>query len=113
MKILNLTEFRKLPTGTLFMNYEPCFFGDLHAKGETDEFDFLIEDITKEIDCMNCGDFVEKLEDAENNNASLVMDFDCPSRDGMFNKKQLFAVYEKRDVEMLIDKLNRCKDAAY
>lgn len=113
MKIVNLDEFRKLPAGTLFMNYEPCVFGDLCAKGETWEYDFLAENITCEIDADDCGDFSHKLHEAEKNGTSIFIDFDCPSRDGMFNNEQLFAVYEKQDIAMLIDKLNRCKDAAY
>jgi hypothetical protein len=128
MKIVNLEEFRKLPVGTLFMNYEPCIFGDLCAKGETWECDFLMEDITHEIDANDCGDFSHKLHEAEEKGTSVVMDFDCTSRDGMFDKKQLFAVYsrdgmfdkkqlfavyEKVDIEMLQDKLKRCVESAY
>ena len=113
MKIVNLEEFRKLPVGTLFMNYEPCIFGDLCAKGETWECDFLMEDITHEIDANDCGDFSQKLHEAEEKGTSVVMDFDCTSRDGMFNKNQLFAIYEKVDIEMLQDKLKRCVESAY
>jgi len=113
VKIVNLEEFRKLPIGTLFMEYEPCVFGSLYAKGETWEHDFLMEDITHEIDANDCGDFAYKLHDAEKNGTSIVMDFDCTSRDGTFNKKQLFAIYEKVDIEMLQDKLKRCVKSAY
>ena len=115
MKIVNLEEFRKLPKGTLYMKYEPyiCIFGDLCAKGETLGHDFLMENIACEIDANDCDDFSSKLHEAEENGASVAMEFDCTSRDGAFDKKQLFATYEKNDIEMLQDKLKRCAESAY
>jgi hypothetical protein len=35
MKILNTTDFAKLPEGVLFSEYQPCVLGDLKIKGET------------------------------------------------------------------------------
>lgn len=102
-----------MPAGTLFMKYEPCSFGDLQSKGETWELDFLSENITYEIDCTNSNEFSDKLHSAKETGENLRMDFDITSRDGCFDDNQLFAVYDKRDVEMLTDKLNRCVKSAY
>ncbi|MEW5058379.1 MAG: hypothetical protein AB1Y25_12245 [Cycloclasticus sp.] len=113
MKIINLKEFRQLPAGVLFMKYEPCVFEDLQAKGKTLEGDFVTENITYWPDCNGSGDMVDKLEEAEKTDKSILLDFDACGRDGCFEKDQLFAVYDKRDVEMLMDKLNRCLVSAY
>lgn len=113
MKIIKLEEFRKLPEGTLFMKYEPCVFEDLQSKGETGEYDFCSENITYWPDCTGSDDFAKKLLLSEELGESVLMDFDCPGRDGCFDEAQLFAVYDKKDIEMLIDKLNRCKVMAY
>ena len=113
MKIVNLEKFRSLPEGTVFMKYEPCVFGDLSVKGETWQHDWLYSNITYNIDCVSSDDFSNKLDDAENNGASLQMDFDCFSRDGCFDRDQLFAVYEKDDIDGLIERLIKCKIQAY
>lgn len=113
MKIVNLEIFRTLPAGTLFAKYEPCVFEAISVKGDTWEHDFLYEDIVNAIDNTGSYDFYDKLTDAEENGASLVMDFDCCGRDGCFEDDQLFAIYEKKDVEMLVGKLNRCLENAY
>ena len=52
--------------------------------------------------------FFDKLHDALENGTSLDMDFRCSGRDGCFEKDQLFAVWEKKDVEMLISRLQEC-----
>lgn len=112
MIIINLEDFRKLPEGTLFMKYEPCIFEDLNVKGETWEHDFLSENITYWPDCTGSTDMAHKYEIAENGE-SILMDFDATGRDGCYEAGQLFAVYDKRDIEMLINKLNRCVASAY
>lgn len=106
MKIVNLEEFLSLPVGTVYMKYEPCVFEDLCVKGESLDGDFIFSGITFDIDCTGSDDFVDKLFDAEENKTSLKTDFDSTSRDCLFNAGQLFAVYEKEDVERLIAKLN-------
>jgi hypothetical protein len=113
MKIVNLDEFRKLPSGTIFLKYEPCVFEDLQCKGETTDVDFYAANISYWPDCTGSDDFFYKFEDSQNCGVSVKMDFDSTGRDGCFEKDQLFAVYEKNDVEMLIDKLNRCLVQAY
>lgn len=107
MKILNLTEFRKQPQGTLFSKYEPCAFDDLCIKGETLDCDFLYQDIVGAIDAKNDDEFQNKLHLSEALGNSIKMDFDCQSRDGCFEDGQLFAVWEISDVEALIIKLQK------
>jgi hypothetical protein len=113
LKIVTLEEFRRLPEGTLFMKYEPCVFEGLQAKGETWEHDFLCENITYWPDCTGSDDFSDKLTLAQETGESILMNFDSSGRDGCFDDDQLFAVYDKRDIEMLQDKLKRCVQSAY
>ena len=113
MKIVDLETFLGLPRGTIFLKYEPCFFEDLRSKRSSIGNDFCSEDITAEILCDDSDEFQKKLFSAHETGDSLLMDFDCGSRDGCFKSDQLFAVYEKSDLTMLIDKLNRCMAEAY
>lgn len=106
MRIVNLTEFRALPSGTLFMKYDPCVFEGLSVKGETWKSDFLYANITDEIECSGTTEMTDILFEAQRDNkVSIPMDFDCYGRDGCFHDGQLFAVYEKHDCTNLIEKI--------
>jgi hypothetical protein len=113
VKIINLEEFRKLPAGTIFMKYNPMVFEELQCKGDTWEHDFLSENISNWPDCDGSDDLHDKLQLAQDTGASIRLDFDSSGRDGCFDDDQLFAVYERLDVEMLQDKLTRCLTQAY
>lgn len=108
MKIVNRTQFLALPAQTLFSKYEPCCFGELEIKSDSLRNDWLTQDIAGAIANNGSEDFASKLFDAEINGTSLPMDFDCLGRDGCFDEGQLFAVWEKADVEALIGRLIRC-----
>jgi hypothetical protein len=109
MKILNRTEFMKLPENTLFSKYEPCVFGNLMIKGKTSEHnDFYVQQIHDGVDYSDTVNFREKLEGAEKNGTSIDMDFYCECRDGLFEDDQLFAVWEEKDVLELIGRLIDC-----
>lgn len=105
MKIVDLTTFRAMPAGTLFSKYAPCYFEALTIKGDTWEYDFLTQQIADAITNTGSDNFCEQLDDAQATGGSLTMDFDCLGRDGCFDKDQLFAVWERPDVEALISRL--------
>ena len=110
MKIVNKMEFYALPKGTLYSDYSPYIFNDLKVKQSTiyDEskpIDFIYESLIGNIDADSSGHFVDMLDDAEKNKNSLPMDFECSERDGLFEEEQLFAIYEKNDLEDFIKKL--------
>jgi len=105
MRIVDRKTFLALPEGTVFSKYEPCVFESLCIKGETWGNDFLVQYIDSALDVQNCGEFSEKLEASKENGSSVSMDFDCMSRDGCFDDDQLFAVWERSDVEALITRL--------
>lgn len=112
MKIVNRAEFLALPAGTVFSKYSPQNFGDLAIKGNSwpDSGDFLYQDIACSIDASSSVDFGNKLEDAEEQGASIPMDFERLSRDGLFDDDQLFAVFERADVEALVVRLQSALD---
>lgn len=107
MKIVKLDQFLKLPPGTLFAKYVPCVFEELTIKGETlpATKDFCYQDIIS-VDAGTCGDSADMLFLAEEG-ASINLDLNCQGRDGCFEPDQLFAVYERQDVEQLIGRLQQ------
>lgn len=113
MKIVNLETFRSLPNGTVYTKYEPCCFEGLCVKQGTIEHDFFYESITDEIECHGSGDMVDKLSLAKETGCSIKMDFEATMRDGFFEENQLYAVWEKEDVEGLVSKLQKCLQEAY
>ena len=111
MKIVDLETFRAMPTGTIASKYEPCVFDDLFAKGDTLQHDFCLEYLTNEIDAISTEDMTDKLFAAQESGISVPMSFDEIMRDGCFEDKQLFAVWEREDVERLMSKLATCLES--
>jgi len=110
VKIVNRKTFLQMPEGTLYSKYAPCYFENFEIKGET----LLTDDFCSQglIDCIRCedsGEFVTILHDSEVNGASFSLDFDCYGRDGSFDDDQLFAVWERADVDALIERLKQVK----
>lgn len=112
MKILNRDKFIQLPENTLYTEYQPCNFGNLTIKGTSMIWDHGNDYQTQEIhDAIKCGgsdEFFDILDKAEKSEESMEMDFDCQGRDGCYEMDQLYAVWEKKDIEQLIDRLKKC-----
>ena len=109
MKIITRKEFLKLPIGTVWSYYEPCCFQDLNIKASDLsgwETDFLYDPIIGQIDTKSSDEFLEKCDFMEKG-GSVPMDFEATSREGLFDEDQLFAIYEKEDVEKLITRLKK------
>jgi hypothetical protein len=110
MRIVSKKEFMKLPIGTVWSYYEPCVFRDLNIKvSDLSEWetDFLYDGVIGKIDVQSSEDFTNKCELMEKGE-SVPMDFEQTSREGLFDDDQLFAIYEKEDVEKLIIRLQKC-----
>lgn len=111
MRIINRVAFLKMPAGTVFSEYQPCFFGGLMIKGDSLPNDFHAQQITDAIFCDGSEDFSEKLFRAQETGESLAMDFDCMGRDGKFDSpERLYAVWERKDVQDLIARLQETLD---
>lgn len=102
-----------MPSGTLFSKYTPQFFDEFRIKGDSIEsIDFYYQSLVDPIDAESSGDLFEKL-DAALKGAELPIDLHCESRDGHFNKEQLFAVWSPIDVLALIRRLLEAFDSGY
>lgn len=109
MKIVDRKMFIAMPEGVVFAKYEPCNFGDLCIKGESITWengnDFYYQDINAAVDSHSCGEFADKLFESQEKGTSVGMNFHVQGRDGLFDKDQLFAVWEPEDVRALIARL--------
>jgi len=107
MKILTRKQFMNTPIGTVFSYYEPQCFRDLMIK-QSDlsgwETDFLYDNIIGALESESSDEYSNKCVKMEAGE-SVLMDFEATSREGLFEEEQLFAVYEKEDVEKLIKRL--------
>ena len=108
MKIVDRKTFIDFPENTLFSKWEPCNFGPLTIKGKSWEQDFLKQQIADTVKCNDSVGFVDLCYHAARTGESISLDFDCQGRDGMFDNKQLFAVWEREDVLALIERLKLC-----
>ena len=107
MKIVNLVDFLAMPPGTVFAKYQPYVFEELMIKADSviGRPDFYRQ-IVMEVDDGTTGCKFNEIIRAENG-VSVNFDLDGEGRDGGSSPEQLFAVYESRDVEQLIARLQR------
>jgi len=110
MKIINKPDFLKLPIGTVYSDYGPFNITNFAIKGESliESNDFYYTSIIDSIDSETSSDFFDILEKAEKEKTSFNIDLDVCSREGFFEKNQLFVIWEKSDIEKLIKKLSEC-----
>ena len=101
-KIINRTDFLKMPANTLYREYQPCILGDLSIKGDSLDNDFWVQNL----DATDTEDLEQMVAMFESCNVSF--DLDCKSRDAEFNDDQLYLVYEKKDVEQLFNRIAQC-----
>lgn len=111
LRIVKRIDFVKLPAETLFSEYAPCFFGPLMIKGDTLEGnnDWCEQQIADAISAHDSGEWADKLFRAQETGESIGMDFDCQGRNGFFDPDdRLYAVWERQDVQHLVNRLQRC-----
>jgi hypothetical protein len=119
MKFITKEEFYKLPEGVLYSKWQPQIFDELYIKGSTlydgaTPIDFIDFDLIGNVENKGSDDLFELLYNAEQDlgkplqeKISLPMDFETGGRDGLFDDDQLFAVYERKDIEGFISALQR------
>lgn len=105
MKIVDRKTFLAMPAGTVFAKYQPCYFEGLEIKGDSLSNDYCFQQIVDALEVHDSGEFGDKLFESQEKGTSVPMDFYCQGRDGGFDDMQLFAVFEKQDVEALIERL--------
>lgn len=108
MRIVKREEFLKMSSDTLFSLYTPQYFEDIMIKGDTIwPNDYRVQYIIEAVDCRSSEEFTEILCNAEENGTPFKMDFECWSRDGLYDNDQLYAVWDEEDVKALITRLNK------
>lgn len=109
MRIVDRATFFTLPKGTVYAKYMPCVFEDLCIKDDTGVRynDWYYQQIVDAVESESSNEWADKLFDAQENGTSMPMDFDCTTRDGLYEDGQLFAVWEPQDVRGLIHRLHR------
>ena len=115
MRIVNKIQFMVMPAGTLFSKYEPCIFDHLCIKGNSiiDSNDFFYQDIVSAIEAQHSNEFMHLLEQSEKNGISMRMDLYIEGRDGLFKEDELFAIWERKDVVQLIERLQKALKDGY
>lgn len=109
MKIVTKAEFVKLPAGTLYREYEPCMFSDMRVKGDSTRggnMDFGVLHLDW-VDSVEISGGIDILFAAHETGSSFGFNYNDHGRDGQYNDKQLYAIYEPNDVAQLIELLQR------
>lgn len=108
MKIVNRKTFLEMPEGTLYQKYTPCIFANMNIKGETLlPNDFCVQGLHDSVKGNSSTDEEAVLFIAEVTGGSFGLDFYVQYRDGCFDDDQLFAVWERADVDALIERLKQ------
>ena len=115
MKIVDLPTFLALPAGTVYAKYQPCIFEDLAIKDESWPTDWWYQDLlTPWFETSNdSGAWVDTLDAIARGEPSPPIDYHCTARDGRFGKDQLFAVWERDDLERMIGRLQEALADGY
>jgi hypothetical protein len=111
MRIINRQEFLKMSAGTVYCKYQPCYFGELCVKGDSIPSDFYTGELTCSpsviANWVNSDDIFDMLDRYQKTGESFDLDLEGDGRDGLYDENQLFAIYEPKDIQQLIDKLTK------
>jgi hypothetical protein len=121
MRIVNRNVFLTLPSGTVFLKFpeqpkEPIridlgYDSTISIKGDTVGDDFVVQSLSPWFVGIKDGDdWLKMMASMLNGHNSPLVDYDYSGRDGLFDRGQLFLVWEKDDLERMIGRL---KDALF
>lgn len=121
MKIVSRNDLFTMPEGTLFQEYEPQIFGPLEVfEGMVNNRTFANGYVSEPVsdpsfeDVAGSYELSDMLFAAEKDGQPRPLVYGNNSfRDGCFEATQLYAVYEKQDVERLIAYLSQQLKRAY
>ena len=112
MQIVDRKTFLALPVGTVYsklpldnMTYD---FGPIEIKGETcGENDWFVQQLIGDFtDTSGSDDWCVAFEELLGGGQRFI-DYDIQGRDGLFDEKQRFAVFNRQDHEALIERLSK------
>ncbi|MBB6694363.1 hypothetical protein H7B90_23485 [Cohnella xylanilytica] len=105
MRIVNRKEFLHLPSGTVYSRFQPMMIEGLMVKGDSLSNDWTYSNLIEDVDANSSEEFSNILLDAMDNGTSFSMDLECYGRDGSYDDSSMFAIYDRDDVERLVDRL--------
>lgn len=107
MKIINRAQFLAMPTGVVYQEFWPNNAGPIEIKHETSGNDWFRATIdgASAVEHTGSMDLADRLDEMKDKGASYAVDLRCLMRDGLFTEDQLFLVWERADVESLIERL--------
>lgn len=100
MRIINRKEFLQMPKGTIYSKYIPCIFDGLYVK-TSDPEDYINDWV--HVPLVN--GFIKNSENNEANHEFFEFDLDGTVRDGLYEEKQIYSIYDKNDILKLIARL--------
>lgn len=102
MKLVDRKTFLQLPKGTVFQKYTPKMFEDLQIKTK-DKYtnDFRADN---PIGCIDGDDFIADTDRLENGE-EVKLHFHTSFRDGLFEEDEMYAIWNKEDIQGLIERL--------
>lgn len=111
MKVYNRADFLTLPEGVIFCSGPQWAFGNLRVKGESllRSNDFVCLEL-QWIDSRDSGEAVDRLDAMLQAGASYPMNGDY-GRDGCFADEEVFLVWERADLERLMQYCERAIEA--
>lgn len=108
MRIVDRKTFLAMPAGTVYAKFQPAVFEALSIKGATtaDGADWSSQDlIPPPLSGVSDSAFMDSIDRMLEGETSGPLAWHCQCRDGLFDKDQLFAVFELDDVMALIARL--------
>ncbi|MDF7681508.1 hypothetical protein PT300_13290 [Enterobacteriaceae bacterium ESL0689] len=114
MLIVDRKTFLSLPENTVYSisHWTPetgsTSITDLFIKGETVAGNDYYEQAIPDFDLCDIDERSHAIECSIKDGKSLLPDFHVEQRNAMFEEKQMFAVWEKQDIEQLIERLKEC-----
>ncbi|MES2864097.1 MAG: hypothetical protein V4666_08265 [Bacteroidota bacterium] len=114
MKVVNKNTFYDLPSGTVYSMYEPMNIFGLKIKGNTLRhghnnlpYDYTYVDLVGNVLHDSSEEYFDLMNNLVIGETSFHLDFECHERDGMFEPKEMFCIYERADLIGLINKLTK------
>lgn len=105
MRIVDYDTFIELPEGILYREYSPCVFGELQIKVKNiSNSNWVLQSLSPTFDEeFQIYEACQRMEQGE----SLTIDTDSGELDSMFEYDRRFLIYEKKDVQKLINELQK------
>lgn len=114
MRIVDRKTFLAMPAGTIAAKFggadgEGFYFSDVFIKEGTCGNDFVFQDLTGQFEGWTGSeshfDTLYKMTE-DSTFESPPLDYDSAGRDGLFDEKQLFAVWSREDATRMLARLS-------